>query len=73
MFLCKIASVSNRTSLLYGNCDKIILLLLGNLSIKESLTGRAGLKSTLMISCQACGENIQMETSKNIAQRGKSF
>lgn len=51
----------------------MILSLLGNLSIEESATGGAGLKSTLMICCQACGKNIQMETSKNITKRGKSY
>lgn len=46
---------------------------LGDLLIEESLAKRAGLKSTLMISCEACGENLEMETSQNIAARGKSF
>lgn len=41
--------------------------------IGESSASRAGLKSTLMISCEACGENLQMETSQNIAARGKSY
>jgi len=44
-----------------------------NITLQETESGRAGLKSDLSLMCSACDESTSLQTSANITKRGKSF